>query len=194
MELNNLKNKPHLSYSALNEYMTCGKKYELSRIKKYKPEFEPDVLIFGKAIHKVLADFNQERMIGNIMPIQDMHEKFELYWFGGAKDNAQIRYSKNKDFVAHLFEGKELLTVFYENFKQTEKNTILAIEEPFEFMIEGLSIPIIGVYDLVEQDEKGTIIISDYKTSGKAYSADDVDNSMQLSMYQIASNTILQSR
>ena len=62
---------------------------------------------------------------------------------------------------------------------------ILAIEEPFSFTIENLPIPIIGVIDLVEEDEE-TIIISDLKTASKAYSASDIDKKMQLTVCQMA--------
>ena len=40
--------------------------------------------------------------------------------------------------------------------------------------------PIIGAVDLVEQDHAGTIIITDFKTSARAYSNDEVDRSFQL--------------
>jgi len=188
MSLQELRKKPHLSYSAINEYIMCGKKYELSRVKNFKPEFEPDNLIFGKAIHKVLADFNQDRMIGNILSIQELKDKFEEYWTGGAKENAAIRYGKNKDFYSHLFVGFDLLKAFHEN-QTTETNTILAIEEPFKFQIDGLDLLIIGAYDLVEEDEKGTIIIKDYKTASKTINCNDIDNNLQLTLYQLSAKS-----
>ena len=40
--------------------------------------------------------------------------------------------------------------------------------------------------DLVEEDNAGTLIITDFKTSGRAYSKDEVDQNQQLTMYQIA--------
>ena len=40
--------------------------------------------------------------------------------------------------------------------------------------------------DLVEEDSSGTIIITDFKTSARAYSADEVDKNMQLTIYQLA--------
>jgi len=40
--------------------------------------------------------------------------------------------------------------------------------------------------DLIEEDESGTIIITDFKTSGKAYSKDEVDLNQQLTLYQLA--------
>ncbi len=40
--------------------------------------------------------------------------------------------------------------------------------------------------DLIEEDSAGTIIITDFKTSGRAYSKDEVNQNQQLTMYQIA--------
>jgi putative RecB family exonuclease len=45
---------------------------------------------------------------------------------------------------------------------------------------------VIGVYDLLEEDECGTLIIVDWKTAGKSYSRDDVDKNLQLTLYQLA--------
>jgi putative RecB family exonuclease len=38
----------------------------------------------------------------------------------------------------------------------------------------------------LEEDKSGTIIITDWKTSSKAYSADQIDKSLQLTIYQMA--------
>ncbi len=44
--------------------------------------------------------------------------------------------------------------------------------------------------DLIEEDDAGTIIITDFKTSGRAYSADEVDQNQQLTLYQMAMKAI----
>ena len=44
----------------------------------------------------------------------------------------------------------------------------------------------IGAVDLVERDNSGTIIITDFKTSARAYSNDEVDRNFQLTLYQMA--------
>ena len=43
--------------------------------------------------------------------------------------------------------------------------TVLAIEEPFSFTLPDIPVPIIGVFDLIEEDEMETVIIVDWKTS-----------------------------
>jgi putative RecB family exonuclease len=77
-----------------------------------------------------------------------------------------------------------LLTTYYDKLPD-DNFKILAIEEPFSFNIDGLEVPIIGITDLVEEDEAGTIIITDWKTSGKSYSRDDVEKNFQLTLYNM---------
>jgi putative RecB family exonuclease len=78
-----------------------------------------------------------------------------------------------------------LLTAWYSKLTD-DKFKILAIEEAFSITIPEIPIPIIGAMDLVEEDESGTVIITDFKTSGRAYSRDEVDQNQQLTMYKIA--------
>ena len=68
-----------------------------------------------------------------------------------------------------------------------ENITVMAIEEPFRFTIDNLPIPIVGVMDLVEEDDQGNIIITDFKTAAKSYSEDDVSKNPQLTLYHMAS-------
>ena len=67
---------------------------------------------------------------------------------------------------------------------------MIAVEEPFAFHIEGLEIPVIGVIDLMEEDESGTLIIADYKTLGKAWSPAQVDSNFQMTVYQMAAEAM----
>jgi putative RecB family exonuclease len=82
-------------------------------------------------------------------------------------------------------EGKELLTTYYHKCPH-DQFKVISIEEPFSFTLEGCPVKIIGAFDLVEEDEAGTIIVVDWKTSGRAYSADEVDRNFQLTLYQMA--------
>jgi len=63
---------------------------------------------------------------------------------------------------------------------------IIGIEEPFSFTVKGCPVPIIGAIDLIEEDDSEVLIISDWKTSGTAYSNDEVDRNFQLTLCQMA--------
>ncbi len=175
------KHLPHLSVSSINDYLDCGLLYKLSRVDKILPEFIPDALELGSAIHMTLAEFYKQKMLGITLPLKELKEIFEGFWRKAAEDN--IQYAEGKDFSTLLLEGKELISVWYgkiDNFQ------VLGVEEPFILNLPDLSIPLIGYIDLIEEDESGTVIITDWKTSGRAYSNEEVDKSMQLTVYQLA--------
>jgi len=45
---------------------------------------------------------------------------------------------------------------------------------------------VIGIFDLVEKDPSGTIVVSDFKTSSKGYSNEDISRNFQLTLYGMA--------
>lgn len=185
MDLWELKKKPHLSASSINDYVECSLSYKFGRIDKIPIEFKADALEFGTAIHLVLGDFYQNKMVGINLSLKDVHKVFEIQWTLQAEGRDDIQYAKDNDFDSLLLQGKELLTAWYnklpdDNFK------ILGIEEAFSFTLPGLSIPIIGAIDLMEEDESGTIIITDFKTSRRSYSSDEIDKNLQMTIYKMA--------
>jgi putative RecB family exonuclease len=188
MELKELRKKPHLSHSSINMYMECGLQYKFSKIDKLKPQFVADNLVYGITVHRVLADFHQERLIGKLLSEDDLCDLFGKYWKDAAEDNESIKYSKNNSYNGILTQGKSLLKAYHRHLPR-ELYNIVAIEEPFSINLDGLDIPIIGVMDLVEEDGDGTIIITENKTSGKAYSNNQIDQNLQLTVYQIAARS-----
>ena len=63
----------------------------------------------------------------------------------------------------------------------------MAIEEAFSFTLPGVpNILSSELWTWLKRTAAGTIIITDFKTSGRAYSKDEVDQNQQLTMYQIA--------
>jgi putative RecB family exonuclease len=189
MTLFELRNAPHLSVSSINDYTDCGLLYKLGRVDGYKPEFRADAMEFGSAIHMVLAEYYQQKMVGIDLSIKEIQEIFEYHWRRLAEGNDSIQYAEGKSFETILLEGKELLTTFYYK-RPAESFEVIAIEEPFSFMIDGCSFPIIGAFDLIERDPSGTIIVVDNKTSGRAYSMDEVDRNFQLTVYQMAARSM----
>jgi putative RecB family exonuclease len=185
MELSELRKLPHLSSSSISDYVDCGMLYKFGRIDRIKREFTADSLEYGTCAHRVLADIYQGKLLNSPLDLKEILELFEHYWTEVADDNDQIKYANGKDFETYLIEGRELFTTYY-NKIPADDFRVLAIEEAFSFKIEGLDIPIIGAMDLVEEDESGTIVITDFKTAARAYSNDDVDKNFQLTLYQMA--------
>jgi putative RecB family exonuclease len=183
MDIQELRKRPHLSASSIGTYIECGLLYKLSRIDKLEPEGRADALELGSVIHEALAHFNRQRMLGVVPSLDELTDKFDELWRCAAEANEEIRYKQGKDFESLLEQGKELLRVYHKNRSEDGFN-VIGIEEPFRFEVGG--IPIIGVFDLVEEDTSGGLIIVDFKTSSKAYSGNDVDNSFQMTLYHMA--------
>jgi len=185
MDLSELRKEPHLSATGIQDYIDCSLLYKFSRIDKLPPEFRSDALEFGKVIHKPLGKRYEEKKIGNFLSTKQLHDIFEEAWRETAEGKEDIKYSEGKDFKTLLLEGKELLTTYLSKVPD-DKFRVISVEEPFKLIIEGCPIPIIGATDLIEEDESETLIISDFKTSGRAYSSDEIDKNFQLTLYQIA--------
>ena len=185
MVLSELRQTPHLSASSILEYVDCSLAYKFGRIDKLPMEFKSDSLEFGTCIHRVLEEYYSAKMIGDRMLLKEVHEIFVFNWLEIARDRTDIRYAEGKDYNSYLMYGRDLLTAWY-NKLPDDDFTILGIEEAFSVTLPGIPIPIIGAMDLIEQDDAGTIIVTDFKTAGRAYSKDEVDQNQQLTMYQMA--------
>ena len=187
MDLNELRKQPHLSASSINDYCDCSLQYKFGRIDKIPQESKSDALIFGSCIHKTLRDFHLERMMGGKFSLQELQQTFENHWIEAIDVEDNVKYQKGKNFEILLKEGQDLLKAYYEKLSD-DKFTVLALEEPFSFTIPGLPLPIIGAFDMIEEDESGTIIIVEFKTAKKAYSSSDIDKD-QLTIYQMAAES-----
>ena len=102
MNITELRSKPHISVSSVNAYLECGLQYKFKRIDRFPIESVSDNLVYGSVIHKCLADFNQEKMTGNKLTLEDIQAIFEKYWREDAQDNKFISYSKGKDYDLSL--------------------------------------------------------------------------------------------
>ena len=188
MELSDLRQKEHLSASSISTYIDCSLQYYFSRVKRLPMEFVSDALSFGTVIHLVLAEFYRSKMTGDRLSLKDIHESYRQHWKQEAKDRSEIKYAEGKDFQSYIIEGVDLLSAWF-NKLPDDSFEVIGIEEPFIFEIPELPVPIIGAMDLVEQDDAGTIIITDHKTGSKSYSADEIDQNMQMTLYQLAART-----
>jgi len=185
MELSELRSAPHLSASSIGDYVECSLLYKLGRVDRLPMEQKPDAMLFGTCIHKVMEEYYLEKMSGHRLLLKEIHQVFETTWTKLAENRTDIKYSAGKDFKALFMLGKDLLSVWY-NKLPDDNFRVLAIEEPFSCILSGIPVPIIGAMDLVEEDDSGTVIITDFKTSARAYSAGEIDQNQQLTIYQIA--------
>lgn len=124
-------------------------------------------------MHKALAEFFQHGA--------DPVAQFEAAW--ETLEDAPLRFSRKDSWKGFLRQGQALLSQFFE--KDAGKVTkVLGVEKVFQIGVSDLSLPFIGVIDLVaEVSGKRTVV--DFKTSQSKYPAHEVQLADQLTAYKL---------
>jgi len=165
----------HLSYSRLSRFETCPLSYRLHYIEK--KQAEPGLpLRFGKTIHAVL-----ERLIKEVVddertgPLSE-ERAIELYreaW--GAEQLTGL------DVFA---EGLAILRRFIAEQGVIDHRDVLAIEKEFRLPVGPFEV--LGFIDRVDWIDDETVEVIDYKTNHQLFTRDEVDTSLQMSLYEVA--------
>ena len=165
----------HLSYSRLSRFETCPLSYRLHYIEK--KQAEPGLpLRFGKTIHAVL-----ERLIKEVVddertgPLSE-ERAIELYreaW--GAE-----RLTGMNVFA----EGLAILRRFIAEQGVVDHRDVLAIEKEFRLPVGPFEV--LGFIDRVDWIDDETVEVIDYKTNHQLFTRDEVDTSLQMSLYEVA--------
>ncbi len=166
-----------LSSQQVDDYLTCPLKYKYIHILRV-PIPPHHTMIYGKAIHRAVAEYYQAKKRGEKITLDKLISVFEGSW---SSEGFLTREHEER----RLAQGKEILKRFFEQ-EQQKDEVPTYVEEEFSF-VQG-NIKLIGRWDRVDVTQEGGIII-DYKTSevrdqGRADS--EARNSVQLPIYAMA--------
>jgi len=189
MDISELRKQPHLSASSVGLYLDCSLAYKFRYVDRLIQEGISDALVFGSAIHAVLEQFYNSLMVGVLHPVDALVDLWELTWREHAKDRDDIEWRKGNTYESAMAEGRGLLQAFSKKLEIMD-TAIIGVEEAFSFCIEGLDIPVIGVFDLVLEDSSGIVTIVDHKTRAKMLSDHEANQSLQASIYGLAARKI----
>lgn len=169
----------HLSFSRLQRFEQCPLSFKLHYIDKRKAE--PGVpLRFGKAVHAVL-----EALVGEAIATRStgpLSEVRVVELWGQAWAQADL-------VGVELFaEGLAMLKQFVRDEGVLDPTTVLAIEKEFRLQIGGFTV--LGFMDRVNWLDDETLEIVDYKTNHQLFTRDEVDASLQMSLYELAARQL----
>lgn len=164
----------NLSYSKINDYKTCPKKYELIHIKKLLPEEKENIhSAFGSAIHYAIEQTLNKDLdldLANIFFKKKFNELFENI----PLEKRQIIFKQE-----WYFKAEQMLSYFFDKYYDLIKNKNLETEKYFSYEIEK-DIFIKGLIDLIlKYDDK--IELWDWKTGKKLTKKDN----LQLRIYAL---------
>lgn len=169
----------HLSFSRLQRFEQCPLSFKLHYIDQRKAA--PGVpLRFGKAVHAVLETLVGEAVATRTTGPLSVARAIELWGPEWAKANL---------VGLELFtQGVAILKQFVRDEGVLDPSTVLATEKEFRLEIGGFSV--LGFIDRVNWIDEETVEIVDYKTNHQLFTRDEVDASLQMSLYELAARQL----
>ena len=165
----------HLSYSRLSRFETCPLSYRLHYIEK--KQAEPGLpLRFGKTIHAVLERLIKEAVDDERTGPLSEERAIELY-----REAWGAEQLTGMDVFA---EGLAIIRRFIAEQGVVDHRDVLAIEKEFRLPVGPFEV--LGFIDRVDWIDDETVEVIDYKTNHQLFTRDEVDTSLQMSLYEVA--------
>lgn len=173
----------HFSFSSMQQFHSCPRKWFYSYLLKAPRERQPSTLLFGAALHEALAYLHLSVKKGRVPDLATLEGAFRSQWSRlGAE--TKICYGKTETREGLFRMARELLRLVLE--ASPEKVRILAVERQVNLKLPGFTVDIVGRVDLIIEVD-GIVWVVDLKTSRNTLSADQVaQGSAQLALYTAA--------
>jgi DNA helicase-2/ATP-dependent DNA helicase PcrA len=170
-----------LSASAIERYLKCPMQYMFESLWRIRGG-PSAAMTFGNAMHTTIKDFVSELRKRRKISFDDVVAIYDREWSsaGFSDDYHEAEYRK---------AGREQLEKFCASYLAAPPDVIHQ-EKPFELHFEH-DVIVKGRMDQVNRIGEKEIEIVDYKT-GKAKDSKKADDSLQLSVYAIAAEEVLE--
>jgi DNA helicase-2/ATP-dependent DNA helicase PcrA len=169
----------YLSYSQLQTFDICPMHYKMRYILRI-PTPQTPAQSFGTSIHGALRDFYQHWVMGDEVDIKNVSDFLKNNWITEG-------YSSKKHEESAFEKAKKLAIEYLDaNFKKDKLP--LAVEQPFNFLLSGIKIG--GRIDRIDQIDKNTIEIIDYKTGKNVPDEKKLAKDLQLTFYALAATEV----
>lgn len=184
-DMKDIDTTKRVSYSQLNTYEDCPKKYKYAYL--FKVPSKPHAsLSFGSSIHNTLRDFYslhkdaREGLVGIVEKPneQKLIELYEQNWISQGYDSKAHEEKRR-------ISGKKILKDYYTNLYD-ENQKPYSLEESFSVHVgESVFVGKIDRIDIVDDSgEKMEVEIIDYKT-GKVKNESNIKKDLQLPLYAL---------
>jgi len=168
------------SYSALDTFRQCPLKYKFSVIDKIRVPKTKEA-VFGNKLHEALQFFHKKSPLSPTL--DELLNYIKEIW------DSSVFADEQEDMI-YFSEAIKILKNYYENYlKIKDRFTVLDTETRFEVLLENPEnnnekCLLAGIIDRIDKTKNGIEVI-DYKTAKRFPAQDEIDNSLQLSLYCI---------
>jgi len=177
-EKNQKENTLRLSFTQIDDYLTCPLLYKFRYILKIKTP-KSAAPTFGQVIHETLQHFFELVLQKKKVDKNTLLEIYENSW-------KEEGYSDKMDELSYKKKGEAQLSNYYDRYEEFP-TTPLMVEKKFVFLLDHIKIS--GKIDRIDSSGGNKINIIDYKT-GKGKSQSEVDKSLQMSIYALAAEEL----
>jgi putative RecB family exonuclease len=169
----------HLSYSRIARFEQCALSFKSHYVDGEQAEPGPP-LIFGKLIHAVLERLMEDVMLQELSG--PLSEETALACF-------REEWTSSGLSGLELFrEGIDIIKDFVRTQGAVDHRDILAVEKEFHLLVGPFTV--LGYVDRVDRVDDETVEIIDYKTNRMLFTRDEVDSSLQMSLYHLAAQQL----
>lgn len=187
MSLSNYRDRPHWSYSSLNQILNiCSLQYYFEKIEKLPRPFTPVSLVFGSAFHRVMEYIALNRMDGKLPAAAETRDLFHDLWEREQQEGPPLEETED-DPSALAEQGAGLVEAYLNQIDPEER--VLNISQTFAVPVGNSDRPLIGEIDCVVENA-GEVTLIDWKTSARRWPKDQADKSLQPTIYLYAHNQI----
>lgn len=178
------------SYSAIETYKQCPKKYKFQELDRIKTPKSKEAL-FGTAVHAALKFmFQKSPLFPTLDEVVSYYRENwparEAFQTDSKNDPLKMPWSE-ADEKAYFEDGVRMLRGFYEKNAPWNFN-VVDLESHFDILLEdektGKTHILAGIIDRIDKNQDEYEII-DYKTAKRMPAQADVDKNLQLSLYSL---------
>jgi CRISPR/Cas system-associated exonuclease Cas4 (RecB family) len=166
-----------LSYTKLDTYRTCPRKYKFVYLDK-KREPPSEAMLVGKAVHSALETWVA-------VEGKDVGDLLDIFTASVEAQRKEGEITEEEEELA-----RTMLYDYFESISTIDVGLVIGIEEEFEMRLPGLIIT--GIIDRAEylDESKEVVVITDYKSGRSSISQKNAPNNMQMAIYTLAGKQI----
>ena len=145
-------------------------------------------MFLGSAIHRALEKLYKFKVNGRIQPEDEFLADYLKDWEGPDRDRIKVtkEHMGIDDFINI---GSKMLKKYYEMYRPFDEGEIIGLEKNASFPLDSANrFMMRAKLDKMVQRPDGVVEIVDYKTQSRLPTQQDLDNSLQMGLYQHAVN------
>ena len=177
----------HISPSAAKSYLSCSLQFYFDRVARIRKK-TPVALHLGKAVHAALQCFHLARWRGGDDSPEAIAAAYEISFAALERDEGPVNFDDEADREKVRLDGLRVVAAYLDS-PEAMKEKPRAVEVLLKENIPGLSVPLTGAMDLVENNYTPV----DFKSAAAKPDRENAafDHEIQLVSYHLLMETAI---